>query len=264
MTIQPLSSFRHACVDHIVSLGTACETAYNLRRHYDFATAYPFDWWISGTGGVAHLIRDGAAADLYRVEDLEAWNGGAAIRNTRYDIRLHHEFPRDWRAPGQPVAAGWTEHVATPRRRTAHLTRRFFGLAGTARSVVFFRMFGQADSSEADTLALLNALQHRFAAVPTGVVFVNHRGPSPGNWPIEHITVGRRGDWRGDSGAWDAALSSLRLRLTPGLHRALGPQDLRVQAAATMIPEVEHAIDPPAESVGGHSHPPERPISIEG
>jgi len=264
MSIQPLSAFRDTGVDHIVSLGTACETAYNLRRHYGFATAYPFDWWISRTAGVARLIRDGAAADLYRAEDLEAWNGGAAIRNARYDLRLHHEFPRDWRAPGQPVTADWMAHVAAPRQRTERLTRRLFGLGETARSIVFVRMAGPADSAQSDIAALLDALQHRFAAVPIGMVFVNLRGPAPADWPVERVAVTRGGDWRGDPMAWDAALASLGLRLTPGLHRPLGAQDLRVQAAATLMPEEESAIDPPRRSVADHSHLPGRPLSIGG
>ena len=51
-----LDTLREQPVMHIVSLGPRCATTYNLRRHYNFATAYPFDWWISPAGGLIQIL----------------------------------------------------------------------------------------------------------------------------------------------------------------------------------------------------------------
>jgi hypothetical protein len=238
MPILPLAAFADAPVDHIVSLGRACETAYNLRRHYGFATAYPFDWWISGTDGVARFIREANADDLYRLSALEPVDDGASIRNARYDIRLHHEFPRDRGAPGRPVIADWAARVAAPRARTAHLARRLFGLADTAGSIVFVRSCRPRDG-EAALAALLQALEMRFPRQQVGVVLVNHQGADVAGYPAHRMAVAppATADWRGDPAAWDAALGALGLRLTPGLHRPARAEDLSAHHAATAAPD---------------------------
>lgn len=239
MPILPLSSFQGGQVDHIVSLGSACETAYNLRRHFGFATAYPFDWWISPTAGVAGFIRDGDAAALYREDDLQPSAHARSIVNARYGIRLHHEFPRDRHAPGQPVIADWTRHLAAPRARTEHLTGRLFGLASAGRSLVFVRSFGPRDTNTQAVEALLAALEDRFGPARIGVVLVNYEGRVPAGRPVTRLAVARAAgsDWRGDAAAWDAALGTLGLRLTPGLHRAAAADDLSAHIAATSAPE---------------------------
>lgn len=239
MPILPLASFEGGLVDHIVSLGSACETAYNLRRHFGFATAYPFDWWISQTAGVARFIREADAAALYRESELQPSANARSIVNARYGIRLHHEFPRDRQVRGQPVIAGWARHLAAPQARTAHLIRRLSGLAAAGQRIVFVRSFGPRDTNAAAALSLLAALEDRFAPARIGVVLVNHEGRLPAGPPVHRLAVARvaGSDWRGDAGAWDAALGTLGLRLTPGLHRPAAPDDLSAHVAATSLPE---------------------------
>ncbi|MBW6397505.1 papain-like cysteine peptidase [Roseomonas sp. HJA6] len=234
MPIVPLASFAGSSIDHLVSLGRACETAYNLRRHYGFATAYPFDWWISTTEGAARFIRDGDAEALYRQEDLSVSADGDAVGNARYGIRLQHEFPRDRRLEGRPVVADWADHLEAPRKRTAHLARRFFGLAATARNIVFVRAIAPRDTNGAAVAALLEALDMRFTAARVAVVLVNYRGQVPAAHPVHRLSVARPAgaDWRGDSGAWDAALATLGLRMTPGLHKPATAADLSAHVAA--------------------------------
>jgi len=243
MPIVPLASFEGSSIDHLVSLGRACETAYNLRRHFGFATAYPFDWWISTTDGAARFIRDGDAEALYRPEDLLVSTDGDAVSNTRYSIRFQHEFPRDRQVKGRPIVADWADHLEAPRRRTAHLARRFFGLAATARNIVFVRAFAPRDTNGAAVADLLEALDMRFAAARIAVVMVNYRGAVPTGHPVHRLSVARPAgaDWRGDSGAWDAALATLGLRMTPGLHKPATAEDLSAHAAARSVLDAEEA-----------------------
>lgn len=239
MPIVPLTHFDGAGIDHIISLGAACETAYNLRRHYSFGTAYPFDWWISPTSGAARFIRDGDAAALYRTGDLTPTANGRSIVNVRYGIRLHHEFPHDRQVEGRPISANWAAHIASPQARTAHLARRFFSLASTGRNLMFVRSFGPRDTNVAMLQDLLEALDARFSPARIGVVLVNYAGTVPEAWPVTRAAVPRVAGtgWRGDAAAWDTALGSLGLHLTPGLHRPAAPDDLKAQIAANAMPE---------------------------
>jgi hypothetical protein len=253
MPILPLASLAPTSIDHIVSLGRACETAYNLRRHYNFSTAYPFDWWISTTDGVARFIADGDGTALYDPDALRLAPKGDSVVNPRYGIRLHHEFPRQRDATGQPVAAGWAEYVPAARERTDHLTRRLFGTGG---SLVFMRTFGPRDGDEAAVAALLAALDARFPAAQIGVVLVNFRGRAPAGYATQRLAVERPAgaDWRGDGAAWDRALATLGLRLTPGLHRPAAPADLSAHIAARAAAD---------HGAGEHSQAPSQPVSVE-
>lgn len=252
MPIVPLADLAGSGIDHIVSLGRACETAYNLRRHYGFATAYPFDWWISTTAGVARFIADGDTAALYDDAALRLSPDGDSVVNPRFGIRLHHEFPRQRGVQGQPVVVDWAAHIPAARDRTAHLAHRMFGITGTA---VFMRTFGPRDGDGTAVAALLTALEARFPATRIGVVLVNFRGRAPAGAAVQRLVVARPtgADWRGDPASWDSALATLGLHVTPGLHRPPAPGDLSAHIAA------RSAAGP---GIAEHSQLPIQPVSV--
>src|SRR5580704_11359124 len=111
--------------DRIVGVGQNCRLTYNLRRTFGEARAYPFDWWITPLSGLLAFLQDLSVERFYDPEALEAVHderGARVIRNARYDIELHHEFPRDQEGLVRP---GWADHIARPRSRTAYLMDRF-------------------------------------------------------------------------------------------------------------------------------------------
>jgi len=73
--------------DRIVSLGSVCEVAYQVRRLSRSERAYPFDWWVTPLGSVLKVLE---AANLMKVPDY----GGSRALYSRLSGTVHrHEFP---------------------------------------------------------------------------------------------------------------------------------------------------------------------------
>ena len=130
--------------DHIVSLGYDCRVAYNLRRTFGFERAFPFDWWVTPLPALARFLREPSIERLYDPRHLQpfmAKGGIFAIRNVRYDIELHHEFPR---AESGLVKPDWPKHIAPAKARTHFLWRRLLTLPTRSR-LLFVRACGAAE-----------------------------------------------------------------------------------------------------------------------
>jgi hypothetical protein len=83
--------------DLIFSLGPNCRNTWNLRDHFEFDRAYPFDWWITPVKSMLALLdRDHrfqvAAEDLVVTEPTAGTN---TVYNRRLNLLHHHDFDRD-------------------------------------------------------------------------------------------------------------------------------------------------------------------------
>ncbi len=124
--------------DEIVSLGYDCRLAFNLRRTFGNPRAFPFDWWVTPLPALAAFLREPSVPALYDPAQLlpVTLEGKLyAIRSARYDIELHHEFPRDKEGM---VIANWPAHVARAQERTQFLLDRMLAIPAGAR-ILFVR-----------------------------------------------------------------------------------------------------------------------------
>jgi putative papain-like cysteine peptidase DUF1796 len=125
MPLSSLAEFALRPATHVVSLGGSCQAAYNLRRYYDFSTAYPFDWWITPLSGVIKLLRSFDIEKLYDPTRLKVGDKFETVLHMDYALQLYHEFPRDhgnlFRNGAGCVCPNFHDHLAEPKRRTAYL-----------------------------------------------------------------------------------------------------------------------------------------------
>jgi hypothetical protein len=201
--------------DHIVSLGSSCRVAFNLRRHYDFGKAFPFDWWITPPAGLIRALEDIAAGDERRLidPDVLAVRGKgkrASVVNTRYDIIMPHDFPRD----------DWRKGHADACSRTQKLVDDLRALSG---SIAFFYRFSANLESGADMRrAILSAVRRLFPECL--MVFVNCPHADDGALTLQVTEADDDNtDWRGDPKAWDRALATLPLRLAERDRKRFSP-----------------------------------------
>jgi hypothetical protein len=197
-----LPVFRREPATHIVSLGMRCVVAHNLRRFYDFSTAYPFDWWVTPAPGLIALLNDPDISALYDPTQLSLLEGGKSVCHAN-GIRLFHEFERDKSQKGKPVLPGWQEALAAPKERTAALMQRLLDLNAPGNRIAFFR---QPDRR---VRAVRAALDARFPLAEWTLVPLA---------PIEKDAALEK-EWRGDPNAWDRVLGDLDLRFDRGRHR---------------------------------------------
>jgi hypothetical protein len=195
-----LSTFNQRPATHMVSLGRACRTAYNLRRYFNYSMASPLDWWFTEADGMMGYLRTLDVEGLYQEHLMEVSPARSSINSKLFQLYFHHEFPRDYVAEGTPILEGWEEHIDRARARCRALTDRLIGLNREECRIAFFRE-GSAPVEE-----LHAVLETHFPRAEwTLVHFELHEDPL--------------GDWRGVEEKWDAALAATGLSLDPSLHR---------------------------------------------
>ncbi len=196
--------------DEIVSLGSHCRVAYNLRRTFGIARAFPFDWWITPTDSLVAFLDDPSLDKLYDPGLMAPVMHGEkifAIDNVHYGIQLQHEFPR-WK--NGSVVSDWAGHVAEARQRTEFLWNRLVSLAQSER-ILFVRWFSDTERralkrQTAPAAAVREALTRRFPTSQFDLLLINP--------PVEVEAPGvrslqiqdRGGGWRGSPQLWTETL----------------------------------------------------------
>jgi hypothetical protein len=126
--------------DLIVSLGSACKTSWNLRRHFAFERAYPFDWWFIPPRAVLNMLEYGRDFRIIR-EDLHVSSRAKhnTVFNRRWNLLHHHDFPRRWEnLPGVVFEQDITDEIiANLNSKYAMLFDRFFADVEASTSPVF-------------------------------------------------------------------------------------------------------------------------------
>ncbi len=194
--------------DEIVSLGLDCRLAFNLRRTFGIARAFPFDWWVTPLPALVAFLQDPSLDKLYdpaRLEPVIAKGGLFAIRNAHYDIELHHEFPR---GDDGLVAHHWTAHIAKARERSAYLWSRLLGLPEGSR-VLFARSFSRAERRalagrwEPMVEAAQRALAELFPRIAFELLLIDPPDPIRRTGVMSlRINDPNKDDWRGTPGLW--------------------------------------------------------------
>jgi hypothetical protein len=86
----------HHDPDLIFSLGPNCRNTWNLRAHFGFDRAYPFDWWITPAKSMLRLLDRSKPFAATREDLVIAKDGGMdTVYNRRLNLLHHHDFDRD-------------------------------------------------------------------------------------------------------------------------------------------------------------------------
>jgi Putative papain-like cysteine peptidase (DUF1796) len=79
--------------DHIISLGSFCQTAHQIRRHFGCENAHIFDWWVTPTVALVELMESGFS-DLFSEQNMTIVTEaeGEAVMCARYGLMHYHDF----------------------------------------------------------------------------------------------------------------------------------------------------------------------------
>lgn len=198
MMSLPLTEFRRASATQIISLGPRCSTSYNLRRYYNFNSAFPFDWWVTPEPALIGILGRFDADYLYDPAQLERIASPNSVRHRDLGFLLHHEFPR---IPGQPVVVdNFLDLIETPKARSRYLIDKMKGLDRPGERLLFIR----------ETVTSSTELEAALARL-----FVH------AEWCIQSIPhIPEAGfDWRCDMKVWDEVLGALGVQLDISRHK---------------------------------------------
>ncbi|CAM3884076.1 DUF1796 domain-containing protein [Cohnella lubricantis] len=198
----------HDCADAyraFISLGSTCQTAYQLRRLGLRAFAGPLDWFMSREAvSVARLIRSRfhGFMDPHRLELIGVDPPHHIVRDTGYNIDSYHDFPMH-------------DHVmnAYPAFKQ-RIYRRICAMqaAAAAGPVCYVRI----EASRSEAVQLHSALR---AAQPGAfrllvVNFMDDYQVRHEDWGLTNIasvSIPRGPDWRGSDSAWDQIMRGFRV-----------------------------------------------------
>lgn len=189
----------------IVSLGSTCQTAYQLNRLGLRRTSGPIDWFVTrSVPGLLQLLarRFEGLMDFPHLQVVGLTGEALTVRDSRYDIVSFHDFPL-----GPPP---FVLRDAYPALR-AQVDRRVQRFLRTLqlRPVLLVR----TDTSPADAHQLHAAVSRLASASPRLLIVNTHTDGNPGpvqeDWRLDGICgvrVPPGTDWRGNDAAWAAVM----------------------------------------------------------
>ena len=192
--------------DEIVSLGSTCQTAYQLRRCLGIERAHVFDWVVTSDAGILQHIENGLHG-YFGLESLIRGTNGHA-RDAKTGTLFMHDVPGD-----RDFLAAHAE--AAPR--VAALVDRWHGLMASDSSVLFIRKHGWAGHPLPVADRLFQALQAAAPRLRFKLLYLT----SPSTYEPVADTEGlvhrplrepESPDWRGLDPAWDDLLAEAVLQ----------------------------------------------------
>jgi hypothetical protein len=189
-----------------ISLGSTCQTAYQLRRLNLRRFAGPLDWFISrSVADVSRLIRNRYEGfmELNRLELLGTEPAHYIVRDNGYDIVSYHDFPLIYR---------WTDAYPDFKQKINHRVNALL-TASKDGPICFVR----TDTSKMEAQQLYAALK---SIMPSKfqLLIINNRVDYQvrhEDWGLHNIcsiSVPGGADWRGSNAAWDQVMNGFRMK----------------------------------------------------
>lgn len=184
--------------DQIVSLGRACQPAYQLRRLTGAKTAHVFDWIITPDEALVRWIKTDLDAFFARDRLVMGQDGVVIDRPT--GTQFIHEFP-----PGAEFEAGYRENAS----RLAMLAERWRDLLASDQRVLFVRQHGWGNDARSAALCLRDTLAVQAPRLRFDLLYLTP--DEQGDWREPGI-INRflrqpePYEWTGDNNAWSEIL----------------------------------------------------------
>ncbi|WP_340004022.1 DUF1796 family putative cysteine peptidase [Paenibacillus sp. FSL K6-0276] len=189
----------------IISIGSSCQTSYQLRRMKLRKEAGPFDWFISeSVPGLVKLFNNKFQyyMDFDQVQLIGKAHQHYIVRDTHYNIDSYHDFSFI-----QPESL-WNQEYAAFKQKIERRAQRFLDTLAQSPSIVLVR----TQLTKEAALQLLQAVKPWIGTSDYVLLAVNnHEDWSRTDvvseeWGLEHlkaVRIPRGEDWRGADGAWE-------------------------------------------------------------
>lgn len=193
--------------DEVISLGTACQAAWQLEGNGMRRLAYPFDWLVTPFHGlIPFIINQGAGfLDKDKIEIVKTLPGKATflhVADLTYDIHFIHDFH------GTEIIDNYDKIKNKYDRRI----QRFFTLLQSNKKILFFRV--QITRDEA--IVLDNLIHTTYPNLEYTLVAINDSPDTENDWGLERVRnfYMRQSidNWQGDGERWKDILSQFSVK----------------------------------------------------
>lgn len=190
-----------------ISLGSTCQTAYQLRRLRLRKFASPLDWFISrDAADVSRLIRNRFERfmDFDRLQVLGINADQYVIRDNRHNVYSYHDFPLPYH---------WTYTYPDFKQK---VDRRIKALVTAAKKgpICFVRTSTSKNEAQQLHSDLRTIVPGKFQLLIVNETDYDQE-VTPEDWGLRHVSsvrIPRGRDWRGSDLAWDEILNGFTLK----------------------------------------------------
>ena len=189
---------------NIISIGSSCQTSYQLRRMKLRKESGPFDWFISASvSGMVKLFQN--QLQYYMEFDQLQLIGKAQlhyiVRDARYNVDSYHDFPFVQQDDL------WNKEYAAFKQKIDRRVQRFLNTLAHSPSIVLVR----TQMTKEEAVLLHQAIQPLIGTSDYILLAVNNHEDKERtdvvseNWGLEHIkaaSIPKGKDWRGADASW--------------------------------------------------------------
>lgn len=200
--------------DRIISLGSTCQVAHQLRRLGLRQESMPFDWLFSCFDddlfieSIRSDFKDWLSFDNLKVDDFTPTTHLRVI-DTHYNMIHQHVFPLD-----VDISESYAEVNLTVQKRVG----RFLDLKDKNLDLLFIRTNMSMDkakelssvlTSKYGPNAILLVINHK---LEEGMRLISNEIPGLSIFEMYDNNVNNDGDWRGTDSLWSKLLLNVRLK----------------------------------------------------
>lgn len=208
--------------DHIVSLGSFCQTAYQIRKNFPSEKASIFDWWVTPTFGLVELLEEDFG-NLFQPDNMQIVDEdtGKAVMCKHYGIMHYHDFKNEEdRVDGMLKPLLVRAACARNLAKVAHLYRRLSSLSG---NVLFIRFAHghvhhyqrNADFDDALLIRLVKALEQCVPNADFKILLLNgyYKGAADHRVIVDVVDNYDEKLWYGSDRGWAEMFERLQIKL---------------------------------------------------
>jgi hypothetical protein len=194
---------------HYISLGSYCETAFQIRRRRNVTQAHFFDWLVTPLESLM-LVLENDFEGVFERENIHPTKDGQSVVDTSNGLLFHHEFTRNDQGLVTEEVIGREYRIK--QAKVQFLIDRWREIAGGSDPVLYVFLGDGAPSQIQD---LRNLIRRKYPALDFRLLWARRPG-SPGfdnesEGIIQTVVVpavvppGSPIQWQGDDASWDAA-----------------------------------------------------------
>lgn len=189
----------------IISLGSSCQTSYQLRRMKLRKEGGPFDWFISDSvPGLVKLFNNKFQhyMEFNQLQMIGKAHQHYIVRDTYYNIDSYHDFSFT-----QPESQ-WHQEYPAFKQKIERRVQRFLDTLAQSPSIVLVR----TQMTKEAALQLLQAVNPWIGTSDFVLLAVNNHDDwsrtdvAIEEWGLEHlkaVRIPRGKDWRGADDTWE-------------------------------------------------------------
>ena len=173
----------------LISLGSVCEVAYQIKLHTDKDESDYFDWLITPIAAVVFALERNFEG-MFDLNDLEIFANGEAVHNKKTGIMYLHTFPL---SEDRLVLPNFRDLYPDASSKFLHFRRKFLALKDRNDPVTFIRR----DVSPEEASLLCETIRRNFSKLKFRLIAVNVPGEYPNdgfnNDSVKQIEVPKSG-----------------------------------------------------------------------